>query len=265
MTIDCYGCEEHQLDDIKVVNKILTEVVYQVGLNPICPPYIIPYYYGKVREDLGISAIVLLEGGHLTIHTFPIRECYFVDCFSTDDFNELAIENFFSRNLVYNKELSTIHTTNRRQNDYEVLPYDPQCDFGPHLMTEIKASEEINMNNMFDFLEAMVDEINMDPISRAYVVKSSYLDPKYLSGIIVIAQSHISLHYEYATGIIYADIFSCTPFDYSVVEGYLSKLGTIERNILIPRGTKHIYRVRSNVTNDELMASTKWQKISRKR
>ena len=94
--IDCYGANEHQLDNMKLISQLLTEVVYDLGLNPICPVSIIPYYYGKVKEDIGISAYILLEGGHITIHTFPIRECYFIDCFSSDNFYEnLAYINYF--------------------------------------------------------------------------------------------------------------------------------------------------------------------------
>ena len=70
------------------INQLLNDLVYKLELSPIAPPNIIPYYYGKVKEDIGISAILLLEGGHVTIHTFPKRECYFIDCFTPDDFDE---------------------------------------------------------------------------------------------------------------------------------------------------------------------------------
>ena len=40
--IDCYGANEHQLDNMKLISKLLTEVVYDLGLNPICPVSIIP-------------------------------------------------------------------------------------------------------------------------------------------------------------------------------------------------------------------------------
>ena len=41
----------------------------------------------------------------------------------------------------------------------------------------------------------------------------------------------------------------------------INTLGEIVSNELVPRGTKHIYKVKSDVTKDELLANTKWQKI----
>ncbi len=261
ITLDCYGSVQHSLDSMILINQLLTNLTYQVGLNPITPPHIIPYYYGKVKEDIGISGYVLLEGGHVTIHTFPMRECYFVDVFSTSDYDEKAIYKFFMENLPFNEKLSNFFIRNRAVQAFDVLPYDPNIDFGPHVMGEIKTQCDISMEQMFDFLEKIVVEINMDPIIRAVVVKNVTENPDYLSGIIIIAQSHISLHYEYATKRIYADLFSCVAFDYTVVDKYFEQLGQIVSSILVPRGTKHIYKVKSSVDNAELLANTKWQRV----
>ena len=259
--LDCYGANEHQLDNMKLISQLLTEVVYSLELNPICPVSIIPYYYGKVKEDIGISAYILLKGGHITIHTFPIRECYFVDCYSKDDFDEKKLYNFFKEELPFIDKNTKHNTTTRESGRFNVLKYNPTLDFGPHLMAEIDSNKELNMDDLFNFLEKMAYDINMDPITRACVMKSTINNPKYLSGIIVIAQSHIALHYEYETRKIYFDIFSCMPFDYTVVNGVVESLGNVLSNELVPRGTKHIYKVKSDVEKDELLANTKWQKI----
>ncbi|MBP3504402.1 MAG: S-adenosylmethionine decarboxylase [Bacilli bacterium] len=259
--IDCYGANEHQLDNMKLISQLLTEVVYDLGLNPICPVSIIPYYYGKVKEDIGISAYILLEGGHITIHTFPIRECYFIDCFSSDNFDEKKLYNFFLEELPFIEKKSFLNTTLRESGQFNNIEYNPTFDFGPHLMAEINSSKSLNMDELFGFLENTAYDINMDPITRACVMKSTISNPRYLSGIIVIAQSHIALHYEYLTKKIYFDIFSCMPFDYTVVNNVVSSLGEVLSNELIPRGTKHIYKVKSDVEKDELLANTKWQKI----
>ena len=100
-------------------------------------------------------------------------------------------------------------------------------------------ANKIDMEFMFDWLEKTAYDINMDPITRPCILKSSIRNPKYLSGIIIIAQSHISLHYEYSTNTLYMDIFSCMPFDYSVVSEVLNELGLVKANELIARGTKH--------------------------
>lgn len=263
ITIDCYGAISNQLDDMKVINNVLTNLTYELNLDPICPPTIIPYYYGKVKEDIGISAFVILDGGHVTIHTFPLRECYFVDVFSTGDFNEEEVYKFFLNALPFSQKKSKCITRDRMIKTFEVGEYDSVVDFGPHVMLEVEASTTPSMENMFDFLERMALDIDMDPITRPYIVKGSMENPKYISGIIVIAQSHISLHYDYEKSIIYADIFSCAPFDFTLVPNYFEKFGKVVSNQLVSRGTKHIYLVKSNVDKDTLLANTKWQKVSK--
>ena len=81
MTLDCYGANERPLDDVKFINEILNKLAYKLKINPIEPPHLLPYYYGSVKEDIGISGKMLLLGGHVTIHTFPLRTCYFIDIF----------------------------------------------------------------------------------------------------------------------------------------------------------------------------------------
>ena len=260
-TIDCYGTNKYLLDDIKFINQLLNDLVYKLELSPIAPPSIIPYYYGRVKEDIGISAFILLEGGHVTIHTFPKRECYFIDCFTPNDFDENYLYEYLYKSLPFDKELTIFNTVLRESNTFEVKEYNPVDDFGPHLMLEID-SNNMDMEKMYSFLEGIVYEINMDPITRPFVVKSTRKNAKYLSGIIVIAQSHIALHYEYSTKKIFADIFSCMPFDYSVVSGIMETLGKVLSNVLIPRGTKHILKAKENADMDDNVSSGRWQVIS---
>lgn len=263
--LDCYGANQNQLNDIKHINDLLNKLVYALKLNPICPPQLIPYYYGKVKEDIGISAFILLEGGHITIHTFPLRECYFVDIFQDSDFDENVAKEFLKKELPFNEEISFQQTKNREERRFELLPYDSTCDFGPHLMTEIQSYDKPSMEKFFDFLENLVSQINMDPITRPYVLKSTPKKTKYLSAIIVIAQSHIALHYNYKTNSIYADIFSCAPFDYTNVDTLYAPLGKVLSNELTARGTKHIYKVKSAVSKDTLQASMRWQKTLKRK
>ena len=258
-TLDAYGAK-HYLEDIKGMNDTLTELCQELELDPICPPYLLPYYYGRVKEDVGVSGYVLLEGGHATIHTFPLRECYFVDVFSIKDYNEDDLLDFFKKELPFKMDMSSIITKDRSIKENDIKPYDPESDFGPHLMAEIDSNIIVTMDYLFDLLETMVNEINMDPITRPAIVKSSMKNAKFLSGIIIIAQSHIALHYDIDKNKIFADIFSCAPFDYSVIKDYLEKLGTIVSSSLVARGTKHIYRMQNDSTKEEIEACSRWQK-----
>jgi S-adenosylmethionine/arginine decarboxylase-like enzyme len=116
------------------------------------------------------------------------------------------------------------------------------------------------MEEMYDFLEGMVKRIGMTPIIRANVVKNKIENPTFLSGMIMIAESHISLHYDIKNNIIYADIFSCMPFDYNCVTKIYEILGKVTSYEVVPRGTKH-YTIINNFKEDvEKVASEKWKK-----
>ena len=171
-TIDCYGANQYLLDDIKYINQLLNDIVYNFNLKPVTPPQIIPYYYGKVSEDIGVSAFVVLEGGHFTIHTFPLRECYFVDCVSQNNYNEVELYNFLLKRLPFNEEVSVVNMCLRDKLDFIVKEYNSYDDFGPHLMIEI-ASFDFSLEKLYDFLEKIAYDISMDPITRPYVIKST--------------------------------------------------------------------------------------------
>ncbi len=263
--LDCYGANERQLDDVKLINEILNKLVYRLKLKPIEPPHLLPYYYGSVKEDIGVSGKLLLLGGHVTIHTFPLRTCYFVDIFFDGDFDKEDVIDFFATELPYNQKTSNIEVRNRDVNTFKTVPYDSNGDFGPHVLLDLEATSQPNMEVFFDFLENLVTRINMDPISRATVLKSSPINPKYLSAIIVIAQSHIALHYNYETKKIYADIFSCAPFNYDEMGAEFSCLGKVVSNELVVRGSKHIDKVRSIKEEDLTECYTYWQRVINKR
>jgi S-adenosylmethionine/arginine decarboxylase-like enzyme len=167
--------------------------------------------------------------------------------------------------LPYNKNTSNIEIRDRDIASFNMVPYNKDGDFGPHILLDLEATSLPNMETFFDFLENLVSKINMDPICRTTVLKSSPVNPKYLSAIIVIAQSHISLHYNYETEKIYADIFSCAPFDYSSLDQEFKDLGTIISNELVVRGTKHIDRVKSIKEDDLKDCYTYWQRVLNKK
>ena len=257
-TIDCYGASKYLLDDIKFINNLLNNIVYELDLSPVTPPQIIPYYYGKVREDVGVSAFILLEGGHITIHTFPLRECYFVDCLAKNDYNENELYKYLYKNLPFDEEKSMLNMCLRNKLDFITKEYNLSDDFGPHLMLEL-ISNDFSIEKLYDFLEKIAYDINMDPITRPFVIKSTINNPKWLSGIIVIAQSHISVHYELKTERIYIDIFSCMPFDYSNIVTVMNNLGEIVSYYLICRGSKHVDKIKSDLELLNDSVNSYWQ------
>ena len=84
--LDAYDCDLEQSNNFMVVNNLPVNLTHELGMRPIMPPFLLPYYYCEDTEDGGISAFVICENGsHITIHTFPYRHCYFVDVL-TDGF-----------------------------------------------------------------------------------------------------------------------------------------------------------------------------------
>jgi len=260
MMLDCYGANRDTCNDLKYIYNLMNEMAHELHLTPICPPQLVPYYYGVVPEDDGISAYLLLEGGHITLHAFPYRECYFIDLYSPIDFEDKVLERLLNKRLGYEEKLSFINVKDRSKESYNKLKYDPEKDFGPHILMKVQAKENINAEIIADFLEHLVPNINMTPITRATVLKSSLTDPKFISGIILIAQSHISFHYNYITKEIFFDIFSCCYFDFSCLEGILSNFGEIKSYEVVARGTKHISKLSKDPYNGGKKAQSNWLK-----
>lgn len=260
MMLDCYGANRDMLNDLKYITYILNEMASELEVKPICPPQLVPYYYGKITEDDGISAYILLEGGHITIHTFPFRECYFVDIFSPIKFDEQKLTSLLLNRLAFDLNISKISVRDRTVDSNEVFEYDSSKDFGPHVLIKTQCDKLITMEEVFDFLERIVPQIDMTPITRACVLKNKVNKPKYLSGIVLIAQSHISLHFNYQTKEVFFDIFSCASFDYSKLGELLKDFGTITSNEMVARGSKHWSLVKRDPFNSRKKASKAWIK-----
>ena len=64
---------------------------------------------------------------------------------------------------------------------------------------------------------------------------------------------------------IYADIFSCAPFNYSEMDVEFSSLGKVISNELVVRGSKHIDKVKSIKEEDLTEVYTYWQRVINKR
>ena len=104
--MDAYGTIEEHANSLMAVNELLNKVATELKLNPVMPPFLVPYYYCDDPEDVGVSAFVLCTGGHITIHTFPYRSCYFVDIMSDEFFSGQEAERLIGT-LLSAKEVKT--------------------------------------------------------------------------------------------------------------------------------------------------------------
>ena len=69
---------------------------------------------------------------------------------------------------------------------------------------------------IFDLLNTLPDEIGMTKIIQPYVFRYSGLVPEDwgITGMVIIAESHISIHTFPEHRRFHMDVFSCKPFDY---------------------------------------------------
>jgi S-adenosylmethionine/arginine decarboxylase-like enzyme len=240
--IDAYRSVQSKLDDIKYIYELITKITHYLDIKPIMPPMVIPYYYGTVPEDNGISAFVMLEGGHFTIHTFSYRECYFADLLYADFFDSEKLSDLLQRELPSGKYTQKSFDRRFKSEISNELDGDHREDFGPHLLARVQLDHPISMETLFDLFESLPYDLNMLPIMRPYILKSSKKNPSYLSGMTLIAQSHIAVHHKYEDNILYIDMFSCSFTDFSkfmdVINDYM---GTNVDFELIIRGSKHDY------------------------
>ena len=89
--------------------------------------------------------------------------------------------------------------------------------FGLHLTLDLKDCNVEKLTDysfIYDFLLKLPNEIGMQNITLPYVVK--WLDKgtavEGITGFVIIAESHISIHTFPEKNYIYADVFSCRPF-----------------------------------------------------
>ena len=100
--------------------------------------------------------------------------------------------------------------------------------FGPHLMLDgygcAKAKLE-DLDLIYRILDELPSKIRMTRIMPPYVFKYSGLKPEDwgISGFVLIAESHISIHTFPEKNFVSVDVFSCKPFDADVAAMYLKE------------------------------------------
>ncbi len=90
--------------------------------------------------------------------------------------------------------------------------------FGPHITLDLKECPKEILSNYdlhFQYLKKLPVLIQMTPITQPYVFPYEGLVPedKGITGIVIIAESHISVHSFEEKGYCFIDIFSCKDFD----------------------------------------------------
>jgi S-adenosylmethionine decarboxylase len=238
--LDAYGAKNtNDLFDIRYINQALNLIALDLNLKPIAPAFLLPYDHGVVPVDNGVSSYLLLKGGHITIHTFPLRSCYFVDALMPQSCDVKLINQLFQKHFPFQPKSSLSLIESRNELSFKIQSFQPSEVFGPHVLGTFQLPS-LTMETLSSLLESLIADIQMTPITRAQVMLDQRLSPTYLTGFIMIAESHISVHYHLASKTAYFDIFSCKMFDYQATQKLVEKvLGKAQSWKVIVRGEKH--------------------------
>jgi S-adenosylmethionine decarboxylase len=117
--------------------------------------------------------------------------------------------------------------------------------FGPHLMLDGYGCDRARLEDLdlvYRILDELPGRIRMTKIMPPYVFKYSGVRPEDwgLSGFVLIAESHISIHTFPEKNFVSVDIFSCKDFDAEFAADYFKTafgMVKIETNVL-DRGTE---------------------------
>lgn len=113
-------------------------------------------------------------------------------------------------------------------------------NFGPHLtldLSECNVKKLRDLDFIFKILNELPDKIGMTKITQPYVFRYSGLVPedKGITGMVIIAESHISVHTFQEKGHAFIDVFSCKNFDCEYAAKYLInsfEAKKVEKNIV---------------------------------
>ena len=120
--------------------------------------------------------------------------------------------------------------------------------FGPHLTLDLSECNQAKLSDLdfiFNLLSSLPDQIGMTKITQPYVFPYLGLVPedKGVTGVVIIAESHISIHTFSDKNYIFIDVFSCKDFDVEetaniIIEAFEAKKVTksiVERGLDFPR------------------------------
>ncbi len=262
--MDAYGSIEEHANNLMAVNELLNKLSTELQLRPVMPPFLVPYYYCADAEDGGISAFQICEGGHVTIHTFPYRSCYFVDILTDEFFSPSSAEAILKKQLYAESINSKVIDRRTIYSQTAEPQVDSKLDFGPHYMIEVNGAN-MDMAWIYNWLDNIAPKINMLPITRPYVIYDNAKKPSFISGILVVAQSHIAVHYDIRSKQALIDIFSCEFLEDKTIQKILKddfneQFCTGFKSQLYSRGSKHVDKYKRK--NARIATSDQWRSNS---
>ena len=216
------------------INAYINRIITELNVKAVMPIINLPYYCGVVPADGGVTSFCLLDNGHFTLHSFPFYGACYIDMMFSNIDGEKAKA---AVNDIFAPEKTDMWLFDR---DCEKCnaDYSPKTDFGPHVLVKAAAEKDYPMGDIYTILESLPEKLGMHAITRPTVVTNRIKDYTVISGIIIIAESHISFHYDLSNKTVYFDMYSCKFCDEAALKGAVDEIFTSYDYQLISRGKK---------------------------
>ena len=209
------------LNDLLEIYNFLDNLAKKLNYITIHKPVLIPYYYGKVKKDCGVSCYLFIEGGYITFHIFEKRNIAYFDIVKNGEIEDGKIIDLLTKFVEsqnynkYSKEDEAVCATRNI--------------FGPHYFCEGNIYEGANVEDLLVLQDLIVKGIDMTPIINPVIIK----DGDDLILFVVIAESHIALTLR--GNYLRVDVFSCKMFDLQKLKDILTNKINIQTEKLFTR------------------------------
>jgi len=212
--LDGYSLNQALLSNPKNMERVLkriNKIIFRNNGKII----LIPYFNGKIKEDGGVSGIVLGNNSHFTCHTFCYKNIVFVDYYGDKTNHELV------KNIV-------LDTYKTKDIDLCKLNSGLKGNFGKHII--VKSNKLYTYDEAKKLIRTILKDIEMTPIKE---VITTYKEENEYDLLQPIAESHISIHRKNDDVIV--DAFSCKYFD----EQKILKLLNVSEFDMVSRGIRY--------------------------
>lgn len=97
LIFDAYGCNPKKLQDRKLCEEVLLKLAEIAGMHKLHEPYSLAAEGNEVlggKDPGGISAFMMIQESHISLHTFTKRGFITVDLYSCNQFSSEGIIDY---------------------------------------------------------------------------------------------------------------------------------------------------------------------------
>ena len=108
LILDLKNCEKVELlSDKSFIEDFLVKLVSFADVKIIGGPFVF-YYENEIREESGVTAVVIISDSHISIHTYPFKKALYLDFFSCIEFNDEKVVDFVKGTFKSEKVISKV-------------------------------------------------------------------------------------------------------------------------------------------------------------